>query len=100
MLTAKDVAHVVDSKGKTGGARKRISDMRRLMVKVEQIGRREGLWKGNASRHWEVEDCSKLHDAVMKEFYPDDGSNKKKRKLEISWNAVCNDHIKKSKKNN
>lgn len=99
VLTAKDVAHVVNSKGKAGNGRKRLSDMRKLMVKVEEIGRREGLWKGNASRHWTVEDCSKLHDAVMKDLYPENETNKKKRKLELSWNAVYNDHIKKPKKN-
>ena len=77
--------------------------MKAVMKLVEEIGRREGVWKGNASRHWEVEDCTKLYDVVMKDLYPDDdGGNdqrkKKKRKLEIGWNSVYNEHIKKKKK--
>lgn len=98
VLKAKDVQHVGNS------GKKRISDMRALMKKVEEVGKREGVWKGNASRHWEVEDCSKLYDVVMEDLYPDGSDNdsngqrsSKKRKLEISWSAVHKDHIKKRK---
>lgn len=60
--------------------------------------------EGNASRHWQVEDCSKLYDVVMKDLYPDNDNDNngqrknKKRKLEISWSAVHKDHIKKKSK--
>lgn len=100
VLKAKDVKHVCKS------AKQRMSDMRAVMKKVEEIGRREGAWKGNASRHWQVEDCSKLYDVVMKDLYPDDDNDSngqrknKKRKLEISWSAVHKDHIKKKSKKN
>ena len=52
-----------------------MSDMRAVMKKVEEIGRREGVWKGNASHHWQVEDCSKLYDGVMKDLYPDNNND-------------------------
>ena len=98
ILKAKDVKHICKS------AKQRMSDMRAVMKKVEEIGRREGVWKGNASRHWQVEDCSKLYDVVMKDLYPDNDNDNngqrknKKRKLEISWSAVHKDHIKKKSK--